>query len=87
MVSNIFNFREQNRKRFPGSLDPSEIYSFIELLKKNKITTVIESGRQYGYSTYFITKFCNKNNIKFISVDLNLDKKVVLSSKKKHYVV
>jgi hypothetical protein len=75
-------FQDLKRKRFPGSLDPSEIYSFLNLVEKNKIDVVIESGRQYGYSTYFIGKFCEKNNIEFLSIDFNVDKKVSLFSKK-----
>jgi hypothetical protein len=75
-------FQDLERKRFPGSLDPSEIYSFLNLVEKNKIEVVIESGRQYGYSTYFIGKFCEKNNIEFLSIDFNVDKKVSLFSKK-----
>ncbi len=75
-------FQDLKRKRFQGILDPSEIYSFLNLVEKNKIDVVIESGRQYGYSTYFIGKFCEKNNIEFLSIDFNVDKKVSLFSKK-----
>jgi hypothetical protein len=82
MKIDFLRFQDLRRKRFPGSLDPSEIYSFIYLIKKNKIDVVIESGRQYGYSTYFIGKFCEKNNIDFISIDLNIEKKICLQSKK-----
>jgi len=78
----FLRFEDLNRKRFPGSLDPSEIYSFLHLVEKNKINVVIESGRQYGYSTYFISKFCKKKNIDFISIDVNIDKKINLYSKK-----
>jgi hypothetical protein len=82
MKIDLCEFKDLKRKRFPGSLDPSEVYSFIYLIKKNKIEVVIESGRQYGYSTYFIGKFCEKNNIDFVSIDFNLDKKICLQSKK-----
>jgi hypothetical protein len=82
MKIDFLRFQDLKRKKFPGSLDPSEIYSFIYLIKKNKIEVVIESGRQYGYSTYFIGKFCEKNNIDFISIDLNIEKKISLHSKK-----
>lgn len=82
MKTNFINFQDLNRKKFPGSMYPSEVYSFIYLLNKNKIDLVIESGRQYGYSTYFIGKYCNLNNIKFYSIDLNIDKKIVFLSKK-----
>ena len=82
MKMDFSRFKDLKRKRFPGSLDPSEIYSFIHLIKKNKIDVVIESGRQYGYSTYFIGKFCEKNNVEFVSIDWNTDKKISLFSKK-----
>jgi hypothetical protein len=82
MKIDFCQFKDLRRKRFPGSLDPSEVYSFIYLIKKNKIEVVIESGRQYGYSTYFIGKFCKKNNIDFVSIDFNLDKKICRQSKK-----
>lgn len=82
MKINFLSFQDLNRKKFPGSMDPSEVYSFIYLLKKNKIDLVIESGRQYGYSTYFIGKYCNINNIKFYSIDSNTDKKITFLSKK-----
>jgi hypothetical protein len=82
MKINFLRFEDLNRKKFPGSMDPSEIYSFIYLLKKKKINLVIESGRQYGYSTYFIGKYCNINNINFCSIDLNIDKKITFLSKK-----
>lgn len=75
-------FNKINRNNFPGSMDPSEIFSFIYLLKKNKINLVIESGRQYGYSTYFLASYCQKNNIKFISIDLGIDKKADQYSQK-----
>jgi len=78
----FLRFKDLNRKKFPGSLDPSEIYSFLHLVEKNKINVVIESGRQYGYSTYFISKYYNINNIKFYSIDLNIDKKITFLSKK-----
>jgi hypothetical protein len=77
---NSLSFKDLNRKKFPGSLDPSEIYSFICLLKKNNIDLVIESGRQYGYSTYFIGKYCNINNIKFYSIDVCFNKNINLKS-------
>jgi hypothetical protein len=82
MKINSLRFEDLNRKKFPGSMDPSEIYSFIYLLNKKKIDLVIESGRQYGYSTYFIGKYSNINNIKFYSIDLNIDKKITFLSKK-----
>jgi hypothetical protein len=81
MLSQIY-FDKINRINFPGSMDPSEIFSFIYLLKKNKINLVIESGRQYGYSTYFLSSYCQKNNIKFISIDLGINKKADLYSHK-----
>jgi len=82
MKLNSLGFQELNRKKFPGSLDPSEIYSIIYLLKKNKINLVIESGRQYGYSTYIIGKYCNINNIKFYSIDAGWNKNIDLKSKR-----
>ena len=81
ILSQIY-FNKINRRNFPGSMDPSEIFSFIYLLKKNKINLVIESGRQYGYSTYFLASYCQKNNIKFISIDLGINKKADKYSRK-----
>lgn len=72
----IKNFNTIDRKKFPGSMSPIEILIFIFLCCQNKIEVVIESGRQYGYSTFFISLFCKKNKIKFISIDNELDPKI-----------
>jgi hypothetical protein len=71
----IRQFYLKNRKKFPGSMSPMEILIFIFLCITNKIEVVIESGRQYGYSTFFISLFCKKNKIKFISIDNESDTK------------
>jgi hypothetical protein len=65
----ITQFNTIDKKKFPGSMSPIEILIFIFLCVENKIEVIIESGRQYGYSTFFISLFCKKNKIKFISID------------------
>jgi hypothetical protein len=69
----IAQFHAKDRKKFPGSMSPMEILVFIFLCITKKIDVVIESGRQYGYSTFFISLFCKKNKIKFISIDNESD--------------
>lgn len=69
----IAQFHAKDRKKFPGSMSPMEILVFIFLCITKKIEVVIESGRQYGYSTFFISLFCKKNKIKFISIDNESD--------------
>jgi hypothetical protein len=69
----ITQFNAKDRKQFPGSMSPIEILVFIFLCITKKIEVVIESGRQYGYSTFFISLFCKKNKIKFISIDKESD--------------
>jgi len=69
----IAQFNAKDRKKFPGSMSPMEILVFIFLCITKKIEVVIESGRQYGYSTFFISLFCKKNKIKFISIDNESD--------------
>ena len=59
-----------------------EILIFIFLCFINKIEVVIESGRQYGYSTFFLSLFCKKNKIKFISIDNESDVKINNFSRK-----
>jgi len=69
----IAPFHAKDRKKFLGSMSPMEILVFIFLCITKKIEVVIESGRQYGYSTFFISLFCKKNKIKFISIDNESD--------------
>jgi hypothetical protein len=65
----ITQFDKLDKKKFPGSMSHIEILIFIFLCIANKIEVVVESGRQYGYSTFFISLFCKKNKIKFVSID------------------
>jgi hypothetical protein len=78
----VAKFNTVDRKIFPGSMSQIEILIFIFLCIKNKIEVVVESGRQYGYSTFFISLFCKKNNIKFISIDNEIDLKINNFSRK-----
>ena len=78
----IHKFNTIDRKKFPGSMSPIEILIFIFLCVENKIEVIIESGRQYGYSTFFISLFCKKNKIKFISIDSELYSKINNFSRK-----
>lgn len=66
----------------PGKMDLSEVLSFISMVRKNKVKVIIESGRMYGYSTYLLGIFAKKNNIKFISIDIEQYKSAVRFSKK-----
>ena len=78
----ITQFNTIDKKKFPGSMSPIEILIFIFLCVENKIEVIIESGRQYGYSTFFISLFCKKNKIKFISIDSELYSKINNFSRK-----
>ena len=78
----ITQFNTIDRKKFPGSMSPIEILIFIFLCVENKIEVIIESGRQYGYSTFFLSLFCKKNKIKFISIDSESDSKINNFSRK-----
>jgi len=78
----ITQFNTIDKKKFPGSMSPIEILIFIFLCVENKIEVIIESGRQYGYSTFFISLFCKKNKIKFISIDNETDSKINNFSRK-----
>jgi len=69
-------FLKTPRKKFQGSMDPTEVLGFLFLLKKKKITTFVESGRQYGYSTLFLSKFANLEKYHFISIDIPANEKI-----------
>ena len=69
-------FLKTPRKKFQGSMDPTEVLGFLFLLKKKKITTFVESSRQYGYSTLFLSKFANLEKYHFISIDIPANEKI-----------
>jgi hypothetical protein len=69
-------FLKTERKKFQGSMDPSEVLGFLFLLKTKKITAFVESGRQYGYSTLFLSKFANLEKYHFTSIDIPANEKI-----------
>jgi hypothetical protein len=69
-------FLKTERKKFDGSMDPTEVLGFLFLLKTKKITNFVESGRQYGYSTLFLSKFANLEKYHFTSIDIPANEKI-----------